>query len=152
MVRSLLVDLSPLERRTISLGVRRYAAQLCAALGEEQERLKVMVLLRSAWLRRGSLSLDFAGSLKALEDRRHRGLFPQTSHATARQLRRAAHSAEADLVHCLTPEASPRGALRLPRIVTCHHINSDLSPAEWHGASIRWLSKDVHPPLSRRLP
>jgi glycosyltransferase involved in cell wall biosynthesis len=69
-----------------------------------------------------------------MEDRRRRGLLVQLPLTGAGRLDRAATVAQADLVHCLTPEASPRGSVGAARIVTCHHIDSDRSPNEWHGA------------------
>jgi len=56
----------------------------------------------------------------------------------ASALNRAAQACDADVVHALDPFAVTAPRLDFPRVVTCHHLESKVDAAKWHGGNAQF--------------
>ncbi len=138
-----LLDLSLLARSDTPRGVARYAHDLALGLHAEakaREGLTVLAVTRPSLL--GSLrhTADVPAALEAFEAERRRPARPAPQRPlfellgrTRHALTRVAEEAGAHVMHSLDPTSSPRASLGVPRVVTCHHLDSSAESQDWHG-------------------
>jgi glycosyltransferase involved in cell wall biosynthesis len=136
---TVLLDLSFLATPEVSRGVRRYAHLLALALHQRQKpgELNVLALAETPLFGPARASSDIPACIEAAERGRTQGLRGVFGARLRNFLGEAARSTQADVIHSLLPEGSPRRALDRPRIVTCHHLDSSVAATEWHGGSGR---------------
>lgn len=86
------------------------------------------------------ISEDIPAILEELLDRGRPG--GGSSGGGKRVLARAAQLAKADVVHTLEPRALVQSKLSIPRVITCHHVDSSQDASSWHGTQATVLRAD----------
>lgn len=139
MTLRVLLDLSPLEHAATDRGVRRYVEQLVRALSRAAPDRELMLgaVLDMPWVGAPQITSDIAACLERIDLARERGLFGTLTRARPGTVSRGAKRMGAHLIHSIAPEGSPKAALALPRVVTCHHLESNAPATEWHGTKSR---------------
>ena len=142
MAQRVLLDLTVLRTEARLRGIGRYAADLARGLsmiaGEvDMLGLEVLGAVDLPW--RGpaacSAHLDRAAAELGDPHRPLRSHFDWAYRVRAR-LAAAARRADASLLHCVHPGATPLGSPRCPRLTTCHDLIPYLHPEHY----ARWTS------------
>ncbi|MCH2108103.1 MAG: glycosyltransferase, partial [Polyangiaceae bacterium] len=134
--RTIVLDLSVLATVSTSRGLGRYASTLALHLYQRLQTnssLRLVGLADLPLIGPPQLSEDIPACIEALTLRAKRRTHFSWANRLRLQLGRAVTKAQADLVHLVDQKATPFTEVACPQVITCHHIRTKTSAAQWYG-------------------